>query len=162
MEVLEIRHHNKNGDILYEEKNINNIIHKTGEEFMLKALFGGLSLPSQYYLGLDARSTLSVSDVLSNCSALEPTGSGYYRQSINNDNFTFITNTFGDYQANSPVVLFKAIGGTWGPVKNIFLSTVSSASSGYLISSVSLGSTIIVSDGETVSMRIGLALKNTT
>lgn len=162
VEILEINHHDINGKIIYQEKNINNIIHKSGEEFILKVLFGGLPIPNQYHLGLDSRSTLNANDVLSTCASLEPVGAGYSRQSLDNNNFTFITNGFGDYQANSPAVLFKALGGSWGPVKNVFLTTVSSGSSGYLISSIALGSSIILSNGETVSLRIGLALKNTT
>lgn len=159
MKVLEISHFNKNGETLYQEKNINNILHSQGEEFMLKILFGGLSLPSQYFLGLDSRSTLSASTTMSDLSSLEPSASGYSRQSVAINNFSFITNGSGNYQANSPVVLFRAVGGAWGPVRNIFLTT-QAGYSGYLISTVPLGSNLTVQDGEIVSMRIGLALSN--
>ena len=52
MKVLEINHTNKNGDILYQNKNMGNLLHLAGEEFILKALFGGVALPAKYYLVL--------------------------------------------------------------------------------------------------------------
>lgn len=159
MKVLEVSHFNKNGDILYREENLNNILHAQGEEFILKVLFGGLALPTQYYLGLDSRSALSASTSMSDLSSLEPSASGYSRQSVAVSNFSFITNGSGNYQANSPVVLFRAVGGAWGPVRNIFLTT-QAGYSGYLVSTVPLGSNLTVQNGEIVSMRIGLALSN--
>ena len=141
MKVLEIRHYDKNGSILFANKNIDNILHYEGEQFMLKSLFGGLSLP--------------------NLSSLEPSANGYSRQNVATNSFSFISNELGDYQANSPVVLFRASGGTWGPVRNVFLAT-QAAYAGYLISSVPLGSNITAQDGEIISIRIGLSLRNSS
>ena len=159
MEVLEINHINKFGDTLFQKKNIKNLVHKQGETYMLKVLFGDLSKAEKYYLGLDNRATLADGDTIQNASSLEPTSNNYSRQSLNNNSFSFVTNTFGDYQANSPVAYFKATGGSWGPVRNLFLCT-SNSSDGYLLSSVSLGSSITVLEGETITMRIAMALKN--
>jgi hypothetical protein len=161
MKVLEINHINKHGDILYQNKNMGNLLHLAGEEFILKALFGGVALPSEYYLGLDARTVLNRADQISDIASIEPASSGYTRQNVGTASFTFVTNTTGDYQANSPVVLFRAIGGSWGPVRNVFLAT-QGAYSGYLISSVPLGSNLTVQDGEIISIRIGLGLRNST
>lgn len=161
MKVLEIRHYDKNGSILFANKNIDNILHYEGEQFMLKSLFGGLSLPTEYYLGLDSRTTLSRSNGLINLSSLEPSANGYSRQNVATNSFSFISNELGDYQANSPVVLFRASGGTWGPVRNVFLAT-QAAYAGYLISSVPLGSNITAQDGEIISIRIGLSLRNSS
>ena len=161
MKVLEINHINKNGDILYQNKNLGNLLHLQGEEFILKALFGGVALPSEYYLGLDARTVLGRGDEIADLSSLEPSANGYTRQNVGPASFTFVTNSTGDYQANSPVVLFRATGNSWGPVRNIFLAT-QGAYSGYLISSVPLGSNLTVQDGEIISIRIGLGLRNST
>jgi hypothetical protein len=127
---------------------------------MLKVLFGDLPKSEKYYLGLDNRANPSDEDTIQIASALEPTSNNYSRQATNNDSFSFVTNTFRNYQANSPVVYFKATGGNWGPVRNLFLCTSNSNSEGYLISSVSLGSSITVLDGETVTMRIAMSLRN--
>lgn len=157
LKVLEIKHLDKNNKIKFVKNNINNLLHQTGEEYILKVLFGGQSIPNEYYLGLDSRSVISRIDTLNTISNNEPILNGYSRQNINNSSFSFITNEEDNYQANSPVVLFRATGGSWGPVKNLFLAT-SLANNGYLISSVPLGVNLIVANGETVSMRIGLAL----
>lgn len=157
MKVLEFCHFNKDGKVLFKKNNINNILHAEGEEFILKVLFGGTAIPTQYYLGLDSRSSLSRSDGIGSLSTLEPTTSGYIRQTVNSNSFSFVTNQSGNYQANSPVVLFRAVSGSWGPVRNIFL-TNQAGYGGKLISSVPLGSNLIVQDGEIISMRIGLAL----
>lgn len=159
MKVIEVCHFNKSGNCLYKNSNINNILHEEGEEFILRVLFGGNSIPSQYYLGLDSRSTLSRTDTVGSLSSLEPTTSGYIRQTVDANSFSFITNNSGNYQANSPVVLFRAVSGSWGPVRNIFL-TDQAGYGGKLISSVPLGSNLIVQAGEIISMRIGLALSS--
>lgn len=161
MKILEVKHINKNGRILYEEQNIKNILHISGEDFILNSLFAGRKLPDNYYLGLDSRSSLSFTDTTSGLYGKEPSSNGYGRQSILSNNFSIIDLNNGHKQANSPTVLFKAINGSWGPVKNIFLST----GFGYddrvvLISSASLSNTISVSDGEIVTMKMGMLLSN--
>lgn len=157
MKVLEICHFDKKGKLLYNNKNIKNTLHGEGEEFILKILFDGSTVPSQYYLGLDSRSVLSRADSVSELSTLEPTTSGYIRQIVESNSFNFTNNELGNYQANSPVVLFRATNGSWGPVRNIFL-TNEAGYNGKLISSVPLGSNLVVQDGEIVSLRIGIAL----
>jgi hypothetical protein len=161
MKILEINHLNKKGDVIYEEKNIKNMLHITGEDFVLKSLFTGQQIPNNYYLGLDSRSLLSFTDTISNLFGAEPAANGYGRQSIPYNNFSIIELNNGHKQANSPTVLFKAIGGQWGPVKNIFLSTgLGYGSNAVLISSASLSNTITVSDGEIVTMKMGMLLSN--
>jgi hypothetical protein len=159
MKVLEVSHLSENGDLLFNKKNINNILHLQGEEFMLKALFGGQSIPTEYYLGLDARTTLVTTNSISSLSGLEPSSGGYARQNVNANSFSFVTDETGNYQANSPIVLFRSTTATWGPVRNIFLAT-QAGYNGYLISSIPLGTNLTVQPGEIVSMRIGLALRN--
>lgn len=159
MKLLEISHFSENGDVLFNKKNINNILHLQGEEFILSTLFAGLERPAEYYLGLDSRTTLLTTNSLSSLSGLEPNGNGYSRQNIESDAFTIFTDETGNYQANSPVVLFRATSSFWGPVRNMFIAT-QGGYSGYLISSVSLGSELTVRSGEIISIRIGLGLRN--
>lgn len=167
MEILEINHFNKNGDLLFNNKNVKNLVHKQGERYMLRVLFGDLEKSERYYLGLDNRSDLSEADDFQKVCELEVSSNfGYARQPVSNNGFSFVVNIYGDYQANSPIVYFRANGGSWGPVKNLFLCTdsVSSCSlntnEGYLLSSIPLGSTITLLDGETISMRLAIALRN--
>ena len=160
LEILEIKHFDKNNNLIFSKNNIKNTLHKQGEEYILKVLFGGEDIPNEYYLGLDARTGISSDDTLQTASSNEPFLNGYSRQSISNSSFSFAVNSEGNYQANSPVVLFRATGGSWGIVRNLFLST-SLSSTGSLISSVPLGTNLVVANGEVVSMRIGLALGTT-
>lgn len=159
MRLLDISHFSENGDLLFNKKNIDNILHLQGEEFILNVLFNELEKPTEYYLGLDSRTTLLSTNSISTLSGLEPNGNGYSRQSVESNSFTIFTDESGNYQANSPVVLFRATSSFWGPVRNMFIST-QGGYSGYLISSVSLGSDLIVRSGEIISIRIGLGLRN--
>jgi hypothetical protein len=163
MTLLEISHFNKNGDLLFRKNNIRNILHAEGEEYILNCLFGGVSVVQTYYVGLDNRNALSVSNSFSSLSNFETSGVGYFRQAVTNNSFQISTNSIGNQQANSPIVQFQCTGNNW-TAKNIFLATAPRPPEIFsgpkkLISSVPLGTTLIVSSGEVVSMRIGLSLK---
>lgn len=159
MKILEVSHFSKNGDLLFNKKNIDNILHIQGQEFILKSIFGEVSIPNEYYLGLDGRTTLLATNNISSISGLEPGTGGYTRQNVTSESFSFALDNEGNIQANSPVVLFRATSGGWGPVRNIFLATAPGYT-GYLVSSVPLGTSLTIQQGETVSMRIGIGLRN--
>lgn len=161
LKIEEIKHLDCNGDILWESGNINNVFHLGGEEFLLKVSFntaGGVEIPSSYYLGLDNRTTLSLTDTLSNLSQ-EPTQFGYSRQSVSSANGFSVELVNENYKALSDVVVFSASGGTWGPIRNLFLAT-SSGSSGYLISSAALDTPRSVDDGQSMTIRISITLRS--
>ncbi len=161
MKVLEIKHLSKNGELLHIEKDVKNILHYAGEELILKILFAGLSVPEKYYIGLDSRTFLDPSVGIGSLFGFEPTDNAYERQQIQPDSFDVVTTNSGHRQANSPVILFKATGGAWGPVKNIFLTTnLGYGTNNVLISSAPLSRNITVSDGETITMKMGMALSN--
>jgi hypothetical protein len=158
MTVLEIEHLNSSGEVLYREENIRNMLHHAGEEFILKVLFGGTELPANYYIGLDARTSLDASSTISSIYSLEPASNAYERQKVQSDNFAISSTTAGR-RATSPAILFKAIGGSWGPVSNIFLSTgLGYSSSVVLISSATLNRTITVASGEIITMKMAMNL----
>jgi hypothetical protein len=156
----------RNDEVIFAEENLHNILHIGGESQILSALFiGGPGpainpyIPSIYYVGLDNRSALSVSDTLSSLSGEPPSG-GYNRQPISSTTgFTIVTEGT-TVKAKSGVIVFSATGSSWGPVKNIFLTNISSGTAGILYSSVPLGSNVIVSAGDTVSVRFSMALRN--
>jgi len=152
--------------VLYQAENLHNILHLGGESQILSALFvGGPGpainpyIPSIYYLGLDNRSALAVTDTLSNLSG-EPASGGYNRQPVSSTTgFTIVTEGT-TVKAKSGVIVFSSIGSSWGPVKNMFLTNISSGTAGILYSSVPLGSNVVVTAGDTVSVRFSMALRN--
>lgn len=161
MKIHDFKHLDKNGKIIYSEDKIHNLIHLSGEEFILKVLFAGESVPANYYLGLDSRTSFSSSAGINSIAGYEPNQNAYERQKVASSNFTIVTGSQNIRQANSPTLLFKAIGGSWGPVKNIFLTTnLGYGSNAILISSAQLGRDITVADGEIVTMRMAMALSN--
>ena len=161
MKVLWIKH-SRNGKVLYEQSNIRNLLHTDGESFILRAVFTGGQvssvIPSNYYLGLDNRTEIVAANNLDSLVA-EPTSDGYVRQPVSSAGDFVVTLEGLNYRATSPIVAFRAEGGSWGPVQNIFL-TDSATSSGTLISSAQLDSAVTVVDGDQITIRIGLALKD--
>jgi hypothetical protein len=161
MKVLEIEHISRNGSILHRETEIKNIIHSSGEDLILKILFAGHTIPTNYYVGLDARSSLDKLHTIGDIFGREPTSNSYSRQTVASNNFSVVSVSAGYRQANSPTLLFRAAGGSWGPVKNIFLTTaLGYGADSLLISSVPLSAPITVSDGEIVTMRMAMALSS--
>lgn len=159
MRVVELVHRDRHGEVVRVERNLLNGIHSLGEEFVLRTLFSGGAIPDNYYIGLDSRSSTAASDLISDLSGQEPSINGYERQAVASDGFAIVADSPGSRKANSPTVLFTASGGSWGPVRNIFLCTaLGYGTNAVLISSAALGQNLIVSDGETVSMRMAMSL----
>ena len=164
MKIDEIVQKDHGGKTIFKEENIYNILHNQGEQVILSAVFTGGSnsnsfIPSNYYLGLDNRTTITADQTLASLSG-EPSGKGYSRQpSSSTTGFTIVNNN-GLYQARSNIIIFAAVAGTWGPVSNLFLTDVSSGTNGNLYSTAVLSSPIILSSGETISVRFSMALKN--
>ena len=113
MKVLELEHVGRDGNILHREENLLNIIHAQGEDLILKILFAGQAVPENYYLGLDFRSVLDRTQTIGDLFGWEPTTNAYTRQTVKSDNFSVTTMSSGR-QANSPTILFRASGGSWG------------------------------------------------
>jgi hypothetical protein len=159
MRVVELTHADARGNTIRKIKDIPNRVHFLGEDFILKVLFGGVQVPGSYFIGLDSRESIDPEDSISGLSLLEPSTYGYERQAISSNDFSVVQNTSGFMQANSPTVLFTALDGSWGPIRNIFLSTgLGHASPTVLVSSASIGQNLVVSPGETVSMRMAMSL----
>lgn len=161
MTILEMEHLDSNGRLLHREENIKNMLHDAGEDFILKVLFAGTAVPANYYIGLDSRTSLSSLQTISSLYGPEPALNGYERQKIQSDNFAVSAGPSGSRQATSPAILFKAIGGSWGPVQNIFLSTgLGHSSNIVLISSASLSRSITVASGEIITLKMAMTLSS--
>lgn len=161
MQILWVEHV-RDGEVLYREENILNKLHFLGEEFLLKALFAGGNtpntfIPDQYYIGLDARPTISVDDTMEDLVG-EPFVNGYTRQPCSSLNGFTIDVVGGVHRATSQIVTFTASGGGWGPMLNIFLSDKQNTT-GVLISSALLSSPVTVISGDSVNMRMALSLR---
>lgn len=163
MQVIEVQHV-REGQIIWENKKVRNLLHYTGQEFILRACFTGgrtsTIIPDYYYLGLDNRTALTVDDEMGSLIA-EPSANGYTRQMVSSSgDFTVTASSeFPNFRVISPIVAFQAAGGPFGPVQNLFL-TNKNDSSGYLISSVPLGASVTASDGDIIRFRLAMTLKD--
>lgn len=163
MTILEIKHYDKNKNVIWEAYNIPNVVHDEGEKYCLQALFSTdvVSVPINYYLGLDNRPTPGTADTFLNIEG-EPGVFGYERQEINSSlGFSVALNEFNVFQATSSILTFDAEGGRWGPIKNVFLTT-SFDNTGVLIATSSLDGTHFVDDGEALSLKFCLTLRDIT
>lgn len=162
LKLIELQHVDFDGKIISKQENILNLLHQTGEQFILQAVFTGGKIssviPDFYYLGLDNRQNIAASDTISNIIG-EPTSNGYSRQQISSNGDFAINVNQSHFLATSPIVAFRATTNSWGPVSNLFLTTKND-NTGILISTVVLASPISLSAGQSVTMRIGLALKD--
>lgn len=153
--------HIRNNKVLWEEKDIYNVLHKRGEEFMLRALFTGGNnpnalIPDDYYFGLDNRSAVEVADDFINILG-EPSLFGYIRQTVSSLGEITVSENDGVIRAITSIITFRAVGGTWGPVKNLFI-TDRSDNNGFLIASVPATAAFTVIDGDSVTMRMSIGL----
>lgn len=162
MKILEVRHWDAAGNLLWEQRNVLNLLHREGEEFILRAAFTGgrvsTIIPDNYYLGLDNRSPITEADTLDDLVG-EPSSHGYERQEIASSGDFALNFEDDHFIATSPIVAFRATTGSWGPVSNLFI-TDKSDNTGYLISTALLSSPASLNAGESVTMRIGMQLKD--
>lgn len=150
------------GRLVWGAENVHNLLHAQGEAFIISAVFTGGTfnafIPSFYYIGLDNRGSVSRADTLASLID-EPTVNGYARQAVaSSGEFTVVVDSVtGFYKGVSPILTFQANGGSWGPVSNIFL-TDATALNGNLISTAVLPNSIVLSDQQSITMRISLLL----
>lgn len=159
LKIIEIQHI-RDGKVLWHDENILNMLHTSGEEFLLSCCFAndGTIVPTNYHFGLDSRSTLALSDTMSTILTLEPSGNGYARQQVSSNGGFAVQMVNGYYRAVPQIVNFTATG-TYGPVRNLFMSDMPD-NSGTLISSAQLSSAITFASGDSVALRMSLQLKN--
>jgi len=170
MKIKSFKVLDKLGKIKYEEYNIKNILHKQGEEFLLKSIFFDKTIiPENFYIGLDARPGINTTDTLRQIVA-EPSSNNYNRQMVQHGDWAVATDSTGTFVAKSGTIIFSAISSTevgWGPVLNIFLTTTNERCTpssincpGYLISSARLSDSISLNSGESVVIEMSISLYN--
>lgn len=160
LKILQVEHI-RNREVIWSDDDLLNMLHSEGEQFLLSCCFAndGTIVPSDYYFGLDSRSSISLADTMTTVSSYEPSGNGYSRQTVSSNGGFTVQLVGSYYRAVGNIVTFSATG-TYGPVKNLFL-TDKSDNSGYLISSVALSSPVTFASGDSIALRMSLQLKNT-
>ena len=170
MHIAETTHLDKDGNLLWSAQDIDNILHDEGEIAILSAYFattmtGYGAPPANLYLGLDARSTLAEADTLASLATEPSTTAGYARVALataeagsSGEDF-YINQPAAYYRADSATATFTASGAAWGAVKNLFLCTVASGSTGKLLCSLALTADRTLQDGDSLntSMYTGLS-----
>lgn len=171
--IEEITHQNKDGVILWKENNLTNILHNTGEKLLLSSTFAGMTLPTNYTFGLDARTTLTTTGGINGESLIypyivdnvtlatkpdgEPVGNGYARVNVVNNTFTVLLDGDNHYRANGPVISFLASGSGYGPVSNLFLLYHASGQD-IIVSTVPLQQPLTMVNGEVINVKMGIKL----
>ena len=160
----DIRHFDKNGNLLWEDLGRDNLLHDEGEQAILSAYFatamsGYGAPPANLYLGLDARVTPAEADTLSSLSG-EPSGNGYARSALatggtglSGQDF-YINQPAAYYRADSKTITFAASGGNWSAVTQLFLCTVSSGTAGKIIATVALSASRTLLNGDSMQASI--------
>lgn len=161
VKIIEAQHI-RNGKIIWEAKNLYNLLHAGGELFFLTCCFqnDGSFPPEQYYFGLDNRSTLDVTDLMTDL-VDEPVGNGYLRQAVSSTNGFSLDVSNNVYRAASQILTFSATTGSWGPVNTLFLTTAAD-NDGILLASASLSNEITMDPGDSFNMRMSLSLRDTS
>lgn len=162
-----IEQRDKNNNLIYRDENIYNMMHNDGELFILSNMFirnsSDISIPNSYYFGLDSRTVLNANDNMETIQLndYEPTDEfGYNRQSVLSSGQFSIEQVSGNYRVVSPIIAFEANnGGNWGPIRNLFM-TNSLGYDGYLMATAALNQPIEVEDGQNISLRMALSLKD--
>ena len=159
VKILEVQHI-RNGEVIWEEKNLLNTLHFGGELFVLSCCFDndGTLPPANYYFCLYNRASITIDDLMTDLSD-EPVGNGYLRAAVSSSGSFTVDVLSGVYRATSQIVTFSATGSGWGPVRNLFLTTRSD-NDGILIATSPLSSAVTLTSGDAINMRMALALQD--
>lgn len=127
-----------------EQKNLSNVLHFEGEQYILAAAFNTAmreheGTPEFLYVGIDNRETVTPAQTLTDVVAAEPTLGSYQRAPISTkDGFASGWVRVKGKKDDSIFILnrtltFRAEGGDIGRVKHYFLTTAAQGANGKLI-----------------------------
>lgn len=162
VKLIELKVVDLEGNVLFKKENINNVLHYGGQDLILSCMFDTTSVPAEYFVGLDSRPTIAVSNTMATIqtSGLEPNGYGYSRQTLVRGTSNLVVNSSAQPpKVTSSTITFSATGGSY-TATDMFLCTALTgySSSNILISTVPFGTTITVSPSNLVSMKFALVL----
>ena len=143
-------------NIIYKKENIRNVLNYGGQSLILSCMFMGTTVPVEYYVGLDNRSTITANQTMADISG-EPSGNGYQRQPlVNGTNFEFVP-AVTPPKVRSTTISFTGSGAGYSAT-DMFLCNVNTGYSGLLISTISFGTTLYITAGNVVSMKFAMTL----
>lgn len=163
----------QHGRITWIEPYTQNILHDTGEIYILSALFAtgysNYGAAATLYMGLDNRTSLAEGDTLATVAANgEPSTGGYARKSmaINGTGLSgqpFVLSQPGAYYiATSSTQTWTASGGNYGTLRNRFLCTDASATSDgagdHLVCSLAFSATRTINDGDSLATNLVIGM----
>jgi hypothetical protein len=151
--LVDFRHIDKDGKLLWESLNNENFLADEGEYAMLDVFLRNGTAPAGFYVRL-FNDTPVETDTLADLQN-EPATGNYAAQAVARDatasGWPTLGLDVGDYMATAKVVTFTASGGVIGPVTYAVLATTSN-NSGKHIASVSLSTTRTLADGESLQV----------
>lgn len=169
LHIAKIEHRNKNGELLWSDENLVNLLHDEGEQYILSAAFatgmtGYGAVPATLYLGLDTSArTLAETDTLALVTE-NIADNGYSRKPLSTAGTGVVGQDFvivqpaTFYQAQSSIQQWACVNAAWTTITKLFLAT-SLDNTGKLICSVplSLSRTLAVGDTINAAIYIGLS-----
>jgi len=149
----------KETSFYHEQLKMNNALLDEGEINILNAYFRADSVPVNFYIGLGNGTLPGEGSTLSSISANEVSGTGYARQIVNRNTTDWGVPSVGGvgFETTSTAVTFNATG-TWSTADYMFLTDVSTGTSGNLLVSVGLGTPRTLINGDSLSVDLTVNL----
>ena len=149
--------HIRNGKVIYEELDKQNIVVDSGEKAILDVFYRKKDIlyfaGDYFYIGL-YNGSISESTILTNVPN-EPSGNGYVRTQVERSDVGWptIEKHEGDWRVVSKEIELTASGGNIGPVSGAFVCT-SLDSSGVLIGAVAMAVERTVKPGDKIIFQV--------
>jgi len=144
----------RKGKVLWEITKRNALVNE-GEMIVLDAFFRGSNVPTSFYIGFCYGEINEDSQLVHIPNEPDSGVNGYARAELPRSEVSFPTLELneGDYQITSKEMTITASGGLIGPLNKAFMAT-SATDVGYLLSFLSLPTTITIQDGEDLTFSI--------
>lgn len=151
--LVDFRHLDKNGKILWEAKDQKNFLADEGEYNILNAFLVGGTAPTTFHIRL-FNDTPVETDAIADLTG-EPSGNGYPSGGIEVERsatgWPTLEKDSNDYQATSKTVTFTASGGSIGPVTYAVLAGTIGGAEKH-IASVALSQSRTLASGESLQV----------
>lgn len=153
LKIIEIQYLDKDGNVVWEKKDLHNMLHNGGEDFILQTVFVNPTKPDNYYFRLDARNP-QVTDTIQSINGEPVSNPGYVKIAVPSSG-QFQSSVPG--QVMGPVLSFGATGSPY-TITNLLLATSADNNlPGVLICTIPLGS-ITIAAGDRITMRMSVTL----
>jgi len=143
----------RDGEVLWEITKRNALVNE-GEKIILDAFFRGSNVPASFYVGF-CYGEINEESQLVHIPNEPNSANGYARAllSRNEVDFPVLELNEGDYQLTTKEMTITASGGSIGPLNKAFMAT-SATDVGFLLSFISLPTTVTIQDGDNITFSI--------